>query len=192
MKMIKADEVQSLFSQSLAIVALFYVLDCRNFLDSGYYENIEFPDNNVQFKYILKKSGIGNPALLQMFLYILLVVPKEILKSDSMANYEQLKGEFNMLCETIINCPYTKSTYDGELDFNKINYYRHIRNAISHSRCYYMTIDDIKYVKFCDKNNSQRNCEIVIKTEDIGKIVDLLFKQMLNYLILKQNSKCVI
>jgi len=188
MQYIKADEKQSLFSQSLAIVSLIKQLDTNNFLESDYYRNIIFPDNNEQFKYILKMSGLGNPALLQMVLYILLVVPNEVLKEDPMANYKQLKTEFNTMCKTIIDCSNTKSTYKNEIDFKKINYYKHIRNAISHSKCYYITIDGINYVRFCDQNekNNLEICEISVRTNDIGKMISILYDQQLNYLIKRQ------
>ena len=192
MKFIKADKIQSFFAQSLATVALFCELDRRNFLDSDYYKNIEFPDNDDQFKYILNESGIGNPGSLQMFLYVLLVVPKEMLESKSPQYFQKVKSSFNILSQTIIERLYTKTTYKNENNYTDIDFYRHVRNAISHARCYYITIDNVNYVKFCDVGRNQETCDIVIKTENIGIMVDFLFEQMLFYLKLRQNGECMI
>ena len=71
---------ESIFCQALAMTSLLEKLSNRDFLNSDYYnENITFVRNNDNFKKILKASGLGNPATMQMFLYILLVMPKETL-----------------------------------------------------------------------------------------------------------------
>ena len=73
---------ESIFCQALATTELLHLLSDSNFLESDYYKNLQFPANNDPLKYILKHSGIGNPATFQMFLYALLVMPKEILKNS--------------------------------------------------------------------------------------------------------------
>lgn len=72
---------ESIFCQALATVNLLGLLHAKDFLHSEYYSSLTFPSNSDILKEILDKSGIGNPATLQMFLYILLVVPKELMKN---------------------------------------------------------------------------------------------------------------
>ena len=184
MKFIKADEVQSLFSQTLATTSLIKELIDSSFLESDYYKNIKFKDNNDQFKYILKESGLDNPACLQMFLYALLVVPREILVDKNNLYYEKCKDNFNKLCLELIESS-TTTTYKKEKDIFEINYYIHIRNAVSHARCYYETINGNRYVKFVDikPENRKEFCEIIIQTTNINKLICLLYDQLLNYLI---------
>lgn len=62
------------------MTSLLVELSDRDFLNSDYYnQNIIFAENNDNFQKILKASGLGNPATMQIFLYILLVMPKETL-----------------------------------------------------------------------------------------------------------------
>lgn len=46
------------------------------------------------------------------------------------------------------------TTYPGESssELSTIDYYRHIRNAVSHAKCVYETEDGRTYVTFKDKN----------------------------------------
>ena len=67
-------EQESIFCQALAMTSLLVELSDRDFLNSDYYnQNIIFAENNDNFQKILKASGLGNPATMQIFLYILLV-----------------------------------------------------------------------------------------------------------------------
>ena len=93
---------ESIFCQALAMTSLLEELSNRDFLNSDYYnENITFVENNDNFKKILKASGLGNPATMQMFLYILLVMPKETLSDldDGIINLwgDDLKKNFNYI-----------------------------------------------------------------------------------------------
>ena len=93
---------ESIFCQALAMTSLLEKLSNRDFLNSDYYnENITFVRNNDNFKKILKASGLGNPATMQMFLYILLVMPKETLSDldDGIINLwgDDLKKNFNYI-----------------------------------------------------------------------------------------------
>jgi len=69
-------ENESIFLQALSTTSLLAELHNNKFLGSEYYKKLSFSNNSL--KEILELSGIGNPATMQMFLYILLVVPKEI------------------------------------------------------------------------------------------------------------------
>lgn len=190
MNYIKADEVQSLFSQTLATISLIKKLSDSNFLESDYYKNMIFQDNNDQFKYILKESGLGNPSCLQMFLYALLVVPKEILEKNNKLYYKNCKDNFNILCSNLIDSS-SNTTYKKEKNIYQMDYYTHIRNAVSHASCYYEKINKSNYIKFVDFKFRDKNqcCEIIIQTSCIGELINLLYDQLLEYLILRQEEK---
>ena len=133
-------EQESIFCQALAMTSLLGELSNKDFLNSDYYnENITFIGNNDNLKKILKASGLGNPATMQMFLYILLVMPKETL---SRLDTTTINSWANALKTTIqsFNVNVT-TTYPGESssDLSTVNYYRHIRNAVSHAKCVYET-----------------------------------------------------
>ena len=128
-------EQESIFCQALAMTSLLGELSNKDFLNSDYYnENITFIGNNDNLKKILKASGLGNPATMQMFLYILLVMPKETL---SRLDTTTINSWENALKTTIqsFNVNVT-TTYPGESssDLSTVN-----RNAVSHAKCVYET-----------------------------------------------------
>ena len=177
------DPNESIFCQALATTELLHLLSDSNFLESDYYKNLQFPANNDILKYILKHSGVGNPATIQMFLYALLVMPKEILKNS----------EFEKNCEECFNSTIIKFIYKFETHYSKekntdlvdINFYNHIRNSVAHSNCYYKTIEGYTYVTFRDElpNKKEQYCEITIKTANVGTLLAKLQNKMIEYLI---------
>lgn len=76
--------IETILSQALTMTTLIYELHKSNFLKSDFFK--ENNPNNSNFKKILNEYGIGNTATLQMFLYILLVMPKEILNDKQFQN----------------------------------------------------------------------------------------------------------
>lgn len=177
-------EQKSIFCQALAMTSLLGELSNKDFLNSDYYnENIILTGNNDNFKKNLRASGLGNPATMQMFLYILLVMPKETLSGlddTTISSWE------NALKTTIqsFNINVT-TTYPGESssDLSTVNYYRHIRNAVSHAKCVYETEKGRTYVTFKDKDfKHSYHCEIKMLTSDVGSILEVLRNQMMIYL----------
>lgn len=178
-------EHESLFCQGLAIISLIETLDRLDFLNSEYYkENVEFGDNNDIFKEILDKSRLGNPATFQMFFYMLLVMPKEILsgfEETTITSWEvEFKRDINSYSLDVT------TTYPGESaeDSTSIQYFRHIRNSVSHFKCTYVEKNDKHYVIFEDENpgNESQKCKIEMLTSDAEKILNFLVKKMMTYL----------
>ena len=177
---------ESIFCQALAMTSLLEELSNRDFLNSDYYnENITFVENNDNFKKILKASGLDNTATMQMFLYILLVMPKETLSGLDDITIDSWENAL----KTIIQCfnPSVTTTYPGESssELSTIDYYRHIRNAVSHAKCVYETEDGRTYVTFKDKNRNPQNqyhCEIKMLTSDVGSMLEVLQNQIMEYL----------
>lgn len=173
---------ESIFCQALATTELLHLLSDSNFLESDYYKNLQFPANNDPLKYILKHSGIGNPATFQMFLYALLVMPKKILKNS----------EFERNCGAYFNAIIIKFIYNFETNYSNeantdlahINFYNHIRNSVAHSNCCYKTIEGCDYVIFRDEApfNKEQYCKITIKTADVGTLLTNLQNKIIEYL----------
>lgn len=186
MKIINFTEQESIFCQALAMTSLLAELEKVDFLNSDYYkENIFFDDmNNDNFKKILNESGIGNPATLQMFLYILLVMPKETLSNLNDVTINLWTNEFNAEIQSFTLVVNTTYPNESNNDLTSIDYYRHIRNAVSHSKCVYKIENGLSYVTFKDENprDTTQNCEIKMLTRDVGIMFGKLHKQLMIYL----------
>lgn len=183
-------ENESIFCQALATTAFITELSNSEFFKSDYYKKMNFQNNNEIIKIVLEKSGIGNPATMQMFLYVLLVMPKEMFDRFDSSYINRYTKEINELCIELVESS-TKSSYFGEDCISNINYYKHIRNAVSHSRCFYKKIGDMCYVEFCDINikNKDENCQIVIKTSNVGVIMEKLQKQLMELINMEINKR---
>ena len=176
---------ESLLLQCLATTSLLAELSNNNFLNSTYFNQLQF--GNSAFKQVLKHSGIGNPATMQMMLYGLLTIPKEIFNEEMVKKF---KKEINPLVFTLIE-EETYSTYKEEFENKNIDYFSHIRNAVSHSKCNYTSIGKINYVTFYDKYekwNKQHTkklvdeeCSIKIKCVEVGKILMKLQMLIIEY-----------
>lgn len=177
--MIIKDEYDSFILQSLATTSLLAELSNNDYLNSEHFKNLKF--ENEFFKEILKISSIGNPACLQMFLYALLVIPKE-LEEKGQVNLQliNLNSEIDGLKISLV------STYKKEPNFN---YIRHMRNALSHGNCFFSTIngDTIVAFKDCNVRNKREYCEIKISTFNVGTILMSLQKILLSYFKNKYN-----
>lgn len=173
---------ESLICQWLATISLIETLDGLNFLNSEYYkENVVFNVNNDIIKEILDKSRLGNPATFQMFFYMLLVMPKEIIEETTITSWEvEFKRDINSYSLDVT------TTYPDESaeDSTSIQYFRHIRNSISHSKCTYVEKNNKQYVIFKDENpgNNSQRCEIKMPTSDAGRIMEFLYQKMMIYL----------
>lgn len=177
-------EQESIFCQALAMTSLLVELSDRDFLNSDYYnQNIIFAENNDNFQKILKASGLGNPATMQIFLYILLVMPKETLSGLD----DRTLNSWENALKTIVSSfsLSVTTTYPGESSSNlsTVNYYRHIRNAVSHANCVYETEKGRTYITFKDEDTRKLyHCEIKMLTSDVGRILEVLQKQIMIYL----------
>lgn len=163
-------EQDSLLLQCLATTALLAELSNADFLKSAYFENLSFVNRDI--KHILKISGIGNPAAMQMMLYALLTVPKELL---SKTDYEEMENIFapriNTLARSLVEKD-TVSTYAKEETLDKIDYLRHIRNSVAHARCHYTTEGSKYFVTFKDcTSNETKQCSIKMECQKVGLIL---------------------
>lgn len=177
MKPRSISENESILLQSFANVSFLLELSNNRFLESNYFKNLNFQDSFI--KQIMKESDIGNPAMMQMMLYSLLVIPKEILSRESLAVLDEYFREINPQIFSLVETT-TTSTYNGENDNENIDYIRHIRNAVAHSKCKFNTEDTKCFVTFHDDYQSSE-CDIKIKCSKVGIIIDLLRKAVTKY-----------
>lgn len=165
------NDKKSLLGQTFATLGLMQQLDQIDFLHSRSFQALPFTGlgtDGETLKKILLESGIGNPAIMLMFLYALLVMPKELF-SDNSANDEQLRYETNIYlseCAEII-----ESTYLSDSD--QLDYYRHLRNSVTHAKFIFQQCAGGNYVIFCDEKREER-CSFKVTTQDMGILLSKL------------------
>ncbi len=182
---ISISKEDSLILQSWSSASMIGHLSNTGFLKSNIYLNL--PLSALQ-RWTIDHSGIGNPAMMQMMLYALLVIPKEILSAD-VKEYHRIEHTFNIYASYLAE-EGTVSTYKNEQILENINYYKHIRNSVSHSRCEYYGSDPEFFVHFLDNNQfSGEECHIRIRCDNVGKLLDELSKIMELYLFQKYRKE---
>ena len=170
---------KSLLLQCLATTSLLGELSNAKFLESDYYKRLAFA--NEEFKKILTISGLGNPATMQMMLYALLTIPREVLSRTTYSALETYIERINPVVYSLVE-EETSSTYDGEEARANIDYFRHIRNAIAHSKCSYFSEDGKNFVIFRDSNSTgSRACSIKIECYKVGLILMELQRLIMEY-----------
>lgn len=187
----KLTENESIFCQALAMTSLLAELNNNDFLNSDYYNSLKFQGNEENFRKILKSSGLGNPATMQMYLYILLVMPKELLKMSDTRTLGVFKKEINQLFIKGIDNVITTYKNEDKNDITTIDFYNHTRNSVAHSNCRYKNVDNKCYVEFYDVNphDITQHCEIFIETSKVGKIIEKLIVLLMDYLNKKWSDR---
>lgn len=171
----KITDEESLLYACLATTQLIAALHNSNFLESDFYKSLNLEPN---IKLILDKSGIGNPATLQMFFYTLLVIPKSLWEKNESNNHTI--NQINDYIKNHVEKSETKSSY--KKDAEQIDYARHIRNAVSHSRCDFKKENNVKYVYFYDcDNNKNSKCTIKISTKNAGNVLNELLSIIIKW-----------
>ena len=132
-----------LIFQSLYTVMLIKALDEAKLLDSTYFDSLPLsPDVRHHIKHI----RVGNQGCLLMFLYALLVLPRELIEDKYKTEYAEIDKTLNSWNMK------TESTYgNGEPPHE---YIRRIRNAVSHGR---VSFEPEKFVRFEDKDKKDKN-----------------------------------
>lgn len=180
----KISSRESMFLQTLAIINLLAELDQANFLQSDYFSQLKYQDE--EYKLLIEKTGIGNTGLLQMTLYALLVLPKELEIYETNMHLDNINRKIDELVEnsdTYTN--YKKDNSKKEEKGYKMNYLLHIRNAVSHGQCEYSNYNnEDKFVIFRDKDPMNNNyyCKIKIKTCKLNEIIYMLKNRVIEFL----------
>jgi hypothetical protein len=114
----------NLLIQSFYSTVLLTELKNNNFLNSDFFNNMIF--GSPQIKGELKKIGVDNQGCALMILYAMIIVPKELFW-EKFPKEKQLIEDF--LQNNTVN---TVTTYKD--DSPKIDFLRHVRNAVAHAR----------------------------------------------------------
>lgn len=159
---------ENLLIQSYMNVAFITELNRLKFLDSDWYKGANFQDNYVHEKF--PSIGIDNQGMILIFLYAMLVLPKELIQ-------DSFPDEFKAVGKTVEDIKsFSESTYDSDSD--GIDYVRHIRNAVSHGR---VVFTDTNEVEFNDEYNKQK-CTIRVPLNQISQILFSLQKLYVKYI----------
>jgi hypothetical protein len=160
---------ENLLIQSYFTTALLTELHNQNFLTSEYYKNANFEDNFV--KENLPSIGIDNRGTLLIFLYTMLLVPKQLIENDFPSEFAELNNKVNQIKSE------ANSTYRN--DSETIDYIRHMRNAVAHAR---FTFIPNQAVTFTDENNRGEKCTITIPLNKVGFFLTELQKVFMKYI----------
>ena len=159
----------NLLIQSYFTTAFLTELKNSDFLNSDCYKNLQFQDEFV--KENLPNVGIDNQGSLLIFLYTLLVIPKQLLENRFPDEFKELNVKLDTIKES------ANSTY--RKDSNGIDYIRHIRNSVAHAR---VSFDSNISVTFTDENNIGEICTIVILLPKFGQFLAALQKVFMTYI----------
>jgi hypothetical protein len=160
---------ENLLIQSYFTTAFLTELHNRNFLTSEYYKNANFEDNFV--KENLPSIGIVNQGTLLIFLYTMLVLPKQLIENDFPIEFAELNNKIDQIKSE------ANSTYRN--DSETIDYIRHMRNAVAHAR---LTFIPNQAVTFTDENNRGEKCTITIPLNKVGFFLTELQKVFMKYI----------
>lgn len=141
----------NLLFQSYYTLSLLFELFNNNLLESEYYNGMVF--RVPQIKNDLRSIGIDNQGCVLIALYVMLVIPKEIIQNKYSSEYNDIE---NFLQTHTQN---TFTNYDE--DKPSTHFLRHIRNAVAHARVEFRPND---VVIFSDvKKNKSFSTELPLK-----------------------------
>lgn len=143
--------------QSYVTLELLHELDQNHFFQSEYFQDLNFEDEWV--KQSLSAIGMGNRGMVLISLYTLLVIPKELLQETYPDEFERLNEYLDGVKVSAL------STYKSDRD--KIDFVKHIRNAVAHSRVEFITKET---VTFQDEYKGQK-CSIVLPLDTFGDFI---------------------
>ena len=167
-----------LLIQSHFSIVLLTELNNNEFLHSEYFEKMSFGDRFV--KNNLPKIGIDNQGSLLIFLYVMLVIPRELIENKFPNEFQDLNDRVNNYVSS------AKSNYKKDKD--KINYLYHIRNSVAHAR---VVFTPNVSVTFHDNNKfTGENCSITIPLKSFGIFLEDLRDLFMKYVEdIKQRNK---
>jgi hypothetical protein len=149
----------NLLLQSYFTISFLTELKNVDFLNSDYFKSAEFEDKFV--KESITRVGIDNQGSLLIYLYSMLVVPRQLLETEFPTEFEALNGILNDINSN------AESNYSS--DSEQIDFVRHIRNSVAHARVEFIPGQS---VTFTDTNNSgSMVCNITIPLDEIGEFL---------------------
>ena len=167
----------NLIIQPYLIIELLFNLQKHNFIGSYYFEDMEY---DKYTHYLLKETGIYNQGLIMLSLYVLLVIPKEILEKK---DYDPDSEKINKKISDYFQNTETNYKYKSQ----NIDYTKHVRNAVSHGRISFIGNSHIEFKDQRVANKKVVNefkSEINIKYagQFIGDLQQLIIGEYLEHL----------
>ncbi len=160
---------QNLILQTYYSTSFLVELKNNDFLSSDYFHKMNF--STSWLKNQMEVIGIDNQGILLMSLYAMLVVPKQLIYYDYKLQYEKIDDYIDDV-KTSVHTTYAR-------DQTKIEYIRHIRNAVSHAR---VEFSPGVSVTFRDENNRSEAFEVEIPLSKVGVFLMKLQEIHLQYI----------
>lgn len=154
----------NLIFQSLYTVLLIKELNDAKQHDSTFFAGLPLSQDVMS---VIGEVGVDNQGCLLMFLYALLVIPREVIE-------DTFKTEYNEIDKLLYTWKMkTVSTYDREPPHK---YIRHIRNAVAHGR---VSFEPKVLVKFEDEYTDKKTKKLSkfsaeMPLSKVGEFLNLL------------------
>ena len=163
---------QMIIVQQYVSICFITELYNNNFLESQFFNDMKF--DNESIKDCIKAINIDSDGMFLIFLYSLLLIPKEKI-------YDVYKDEYDALDKKIDGL---KIPLDSTYPASHKKYIRHIRNAIAHGKVEFKEDS----IFFNDDYRGNQFC-VEIPRCKIGDILTDLQKILLNYVTDLKNGR---
>ncbi|MGN5619236.1 hypothetical protein MOW08_06720 [Acinetobacter schindleri] len=161
---VKYTEHENLIIQTYMNFIWLFEMHSLKFVQSEAYKKLDFSDKFTQN--CIADRGVINQGTIPVALYVMLVIPKETIFDE----YQEKYDEINLYIAQTLK-PNVETTYNSDRD--RIDYLRHIRNAVSHMNFEMTAVVD--FVVFKDEN-PRKGEKFMCKLSnlDLGKIIENL------------------
>lgn len=139
-----------LLLQSYMTWSLLVELHNHDFINSNYFKEMNFGARWIQES--LPKVGIDNQGFAMIALYSMLVIPKEVVQKPYSAEYEKV--------QQFLKTHVRNTTSNYIKDKPKINFIRHIRNAVAHTNVEFKPCDAIIFNDRNSRTGEIFRCEL--------------------------------
>lgn len=160
---------ENIILQSYLAVSLLAELTNNRFLESDCFSKMNF--GNPSLKPLLCQVGVDNQGCLLMVLYAMLCIPKETI-------FSMYKGEFDKINTEIAKYAISTHTTYGRDANGKIDYVRHIGNAVAHVKVKFVGTS----IQFADEDRKSHERFVTqIPLSKVGAILMELQKLTYKY-----------
>lgn len=167
----------NLLFQSYFTFVLLVELNNNKFLQTQSFRDMKFGSPWIKEK--LTDIGIDNQGCLLIALYVMLVIPRELISKKYSNEYNGIRKFLESHAQN------TSTTYKG--DSPTIDYLRHIRNSVAHSRVSFRPND---VVIFEDKNaRTGEAFRTEVPLQNVGELIQQLQEIHLQYIKDLQQSQ---
>ena len=177
--MTQLNDKDNLILQTFASIIMLVELQTQNFTQSDYFKSLQF--QNTGIKKVIESIGVGNQGVLLMSLYGMLVLPRELNLQIEFPDEYKTVNDFTKSKATNVSSNYAS-------DNPEIDFLRHIRNAVAHSK---ITMEGTDFLIKDENTRKGETFACKISRENIGGVVHLLQHPFLKYsqrLQLNQNN----